>query len=123
MLFSSHLLDEVERVAGDTVAMLHNGQLIPQRPTPDRPRLSQPSDLRFAEPCQTKPTLPGALSCDGSGQEWTVICNGQIEELCARCNRTGAEVVEQSRPSLDEVFVARVYHGRFSQGHHEEAHS
>ncbi|MCA9027289.1 MAG: ABC transporter ATP-binding protein [Planctomycetaceae bacterium] len=110
VLFSSHLLDEVERVA-DRVAMLHNGQLVLsdqlQTVLDSHSRLT----LRFAEPSQTKPTLPGALSCDGSGQEWTVICNGQIDELRAAATEQGAEVVEHAKPSLDEVFVARIHDG------------
>jgi ABC-2 type transport system ATP-binding protein len=48
------------------------------------------------------------LSVKGSGQEWTVICNGALGELTAAAASLGARVVDQGVPSLDEIFVARV---------------
>ncbi|MBX3440653.1 MAG: ABC transporter ATP-binding protein [Planctomycetaceae bacterium] len=111
VLFSSHLLDEVERVA-DRVAMLHGGRLILsgelQSVLDGHTRLT----LRFEEPRDARPALPGALSWDGEGREWTVICNGQLAELRAAASRAQATIVEEAQPSLDEVFVARVHSGQ-----------
>ncbi len=110
VLFSSHLLDEVERVA-DRIAMLHNGKLVLsdelQTLLDGHTRLT----LRFAEPCESQPSLPGALSCDGEGHEWTVICNGHVAELRTAAEKQDATIVEEAKPSLEEVFVARIHGG------------
>ncbi len=110
VLFSSHLLDEVERVA-DHVAMLHAGRLVlsDQLATiiDQHCRLT----VRFDQPQPTRPELPGALSCEGAGQEWTVLCNGRRDELQQAVEALGARIVEDGQPSLDEIFVARVQGG------------
>jgi ABC-2 type transport system ATP-binding protein len=115
VLFSSHLLDEVERVA-DRVAMLHAGRLVLcddlQRVLSDHHRLT----IRFAEPQAARPSLPGMLGCEGEGREWTVICNGQLEQLRQAATAQGASIVEDQQPSLDEVFVARVHQGTHAEG-------
>ena len=108
VLFSSHLLDEVERVA-DRVAMVHAGQLVMcddlQNVLAGHHRLT----VRFEQPQAARPVLPGALSCEGAGKEWTVVCNGQLEQLREAAVSQGGNIVEDAQPSLDEVFVARVH--------------
>ncbi|MGD9853500.1 MAG: ABC transporter ATP-binding protein [Planctomycetaceae bacterium] len=113
VLFSSHLLDEVERVA-DRVVMLHDGKLILADELHAVLESHTRLTLRFDEPCETQPSLPGALSWEGEGREWTVICNGQLKELRTAAAQQHAEIVEEAKPSLDEVFVARVRSGRRS---------
>ena len=107
VLFSSHLLDEVERVA-DRVAMLHAGRVVLcdnlQQLLDQHHRLT----VRYPQPLTERPTLPGMLSCDGEGREWSIVCNGQIDQLRQTVDEQQAEIVEDRQPSLDEVFVARV---------------
>ena len=107
VLFSSHLLDEVERVA-DQVTMLHAGQLVLSQPLDDLLGTHRRVTLRFAEPQPAGFTLPGALSCTGESRDWTCLCNGQLELLKQAAVARGGQVVEEASPSLDEVFVARV---------------
>ena len=111
VLFSSHLLDEVQRVS-DHVAMLHNGELL----LSDRldAVLAQHSrwTVRFPQPVSDPPQIPGSLSCRGAGCEWDVICNGQAHVVQTWIDENDVEVVEQGRPSLDEIFVARVGSGK-----------
>ena len=106
VVFSSHLLDEVERVADD-IAMVHRGSIVMSAPLDDIKADHHRLTLRFKEPVTEKPKLPGALSCSGSGKEWSAVCNGQLEELRAVARALDAEVVEERVPSLEEIFVAR----------------
>ena len=108
VLFSSHLLDEVERVA-DRVAMLHNGRLVLSDELPALLEGHRRLTLQFAEPCASVTSLPGVLSSEGEGREWTVICNGRLDELHTAAEAQQATIVEESTPSLDEIFVARVH--------------
>jgi ABC-2 type transport system ATP-binding protein len=107
VLFSSHLLDEVERVA-DEVAILHLGRLVLcdslHRVLDGHRRVT----LRFADPQSGPPTLPGAIHSRGAGREWDFLCNGGIESLKQAAVQLGAEVISESCVSLDEVFVGRV---------------
>jgi ABC-2 type transport system ATP-binding protein len=47
------------------------------------------------------------LSSQGEGREWTVLCNGGLEELRIAAAHAGAQVVEEETPTLDEIFLAR----------------
>ncbi|HTU24384.1 MAG TPA: ATP-binding cassette domain-containing protein [Pirellulales bacterium] len=106
VLFSSHLLDEVERVA-DHVAFLRHGRVALSAPLSEILESHRRLVLRFADSQSARPELPGALSLSGAGHEWTVVTNGQIDALRAAAARLGAEIVDETAPSLDEIFVAR----------------
>lgn len=107
VFFSSHLLDEVERVS-DHVAMIHKGKIVLCAPLDEIKGNHHRLTLRFGEPRDEPPKLAGALGCEGSGREWTMLCDGQLDELKAEAAKLNAEVVEQGTPSLEEIFVARV---------------
>lgn len=110
VLFSSHLLDEVERVA-DNVAMIHDGRVVMcdrvDKIIAEHRRLV----VRFGEPRDTAPNLTGAISCTGAVLEWTIVCNGQIEQLRKEIEEIGAQIVEDDPATLDDVFVARAKGG------------
>ena len=106
VLFSSHLLDEVERVA-DCVAILHKGHVALSAPLHEILHSHRRLVLRFETSQATRPDLPGMLSYQGEGHEWTVVCNGGLEELRTAAARAGAQVVEEETPTLDEIFLAR----------------
>lgn len=80
VLFSSHLLDEVQRVSNH-VAMLRGGQLL----LCDRleTALSQHSRwmIRLPDGVQVAPDIPGSISCRGEGHERSIVCNGQYEQF------------------------------------------
>ncbi len=107
VIFSSHLLDEVERVA-DYVAMVSAGKLVMSAPMDELKATHHRLTLRLAEPTVQAPALDGMLSAEGGGREWTIVCDGQLEALRASATRIGAMIVESSSPSLEEIFVARV---------------
>jgi len=107
VLFSSHLLEEVERIS-DQVAMMHQGKVVLCGPLDDIKQNHRRLTLHFETPLLQAPALRGALSIAGAGREWTVICDGARSELTAAALSLGARIVAEHTPSLDEIFVARV---------------
>jgi ABC-2 type transport system ATP-binding protein len=104
ILFSSHLLEEVERVS-DQLAMMHNGRLVLCGPLEEIKQSHRRLVIRFDSPLLQAPAFDGAIAVTGAGQEWTVICNG-VGNVAAAANRLGGKVVSEHAPSLDEIFVA-----------------
>src|SRR5262249_47586637 len=107
VLFSSHLLDEVERVS-DHVAMIDRGRIVLCEPLDAIKASHRRLTLRFDEPLARPPALLGSLRCEGIGHEWTAVCRGSVQELECRAAALGARIVAEHVPSLDEIFVARV---------------
>lgn len=106
VFFSSHLLDEIERVS-DQLAMIHRGEIVLRGQLDDVKATHRRMVLRFNEPQSVPPKILHALSLTGSGREWTALCNGAREELIADVVTLGARVVSDHIPTLDEIFVAR----------------
>ena len=115
VFFSSHLLDEVERVS-DVLAMIHKGKVVLSAPLEEIKASHHRLTLRFPEPQLRPPDLSGALNWEGSGVEWTAVCNGQLDELMRAADRLDATVVEKGTPSLESIFVARVASSRQREG-------
>jgi ABC-2 type transport system ATP-binding protein len=106
VLFSSHLLAEVERVS-DQVAMIRSGRILFCDSLDRLKALHARLTLRFENPQSAPPILAGALAWDGSGCEWTAVCAGQANHLSSAAAAIGARVVERAPVSLDEIFIAR----------------
>jgi len=107
VLFSSHLLDEVQRVA-DEVAMLHQGRVVLCDPLDQILGSHHRITVRFAQPQAAAPDLPGGGQWRGERHEWSTICNGALNQLQQAVEAVGAQIVEQEQPSLEEVFIDRV---------------
>jgi len=107
VLFSSHLLDEVERMA-DWVAMIDRGKIVLCGPLEEVKAAHRRLTFRFDEPRSQPPRLAGALSCEGFGRDWTTVCGAPAESLAGEAAGLGAQVIDNHIPSLDEIFVARV---------------
>ncbi len=107
VLFSSHLLNEVERVS-DHVTMINKGHVVFSGPLDDIKETHRCLTMRFAEARSRPPELAGVLTWEGTGHEWTAVYHGRHETLQAEAARCGAQVLEKRVPSLDEIFVARV---------------
>jgi ABC-2 type transport system ATP-binding protein len=106
VLFSSHLLDEVERVS-DHVALIDRGRIVLGGSLESIKALHHRLTLRFDEPLARPPALFGSSRWEGFGREWTIVCPGSIDEIRARAAGFGAQVVEDQSPSLEDIFVAR----------------
>jgi ABC-2 type transport system ATP-binding protein len=107
VLFSSHLLDEVERVA-DQVAIIHQGRILLTASMDEIKETHRRVTLRFGEPAERAPALVGTLWSAGEGAEWTYICNGESQQLRRAAEAIGATIVDDTALTLDEIFVSRV---------------
>lgn len=105
VFFSSHLLEEIERVS-DYVAMLHQGKLVLSGPLDAIKAQHRRITLRFEAPQPKAPVIPGALSVNGAGRDWTVICNRERSELPTLTMSLGTQIVGEDSASLNEVFIA-----------------
>jgi ABC-2 type transport system ATP-binding protein len=107
VLFSSHLLDEVERVA-DRVAIIHQGRVLLADAMDGIKDSHRRVTLRFGQPIERPPSLVGSLASSGQGAEWTYVCSGESAQLRRAAEAIGATVVGDSALSLDEIFLTRV---------------
>ena len=92
--------------------MIHKGKVVLSAPLDAIKARHRRVTIRFDEPRDRAPELPGALGCQGGGREWTVVCDGALEELQATVAGLGAKVLAAETPSLEDIFVARVGAGR-----------
>ena len=106
VLFSSHLLSEVERVS-DLIAMIKNGRIVFCDTTQAVRDAHTRITIRFDEPREQPPVMEGALMWEGRGREWTAVMSVPANEARSSASALGAQVVEQSALNLDEIFLAR----------------
>ncbi len=107
VLFSSHLLDEVERVA-DRVAIIHHGQIMLTASMEEIKDQHRRVTLRFEQSLDRPPELVGSLSSTGQGKEWTYICSGGTTQFRNDAEAIGATVVDEAPLTLDEIFISRI---------------
>jgi len=107
VLFSSHLLHEVQSIC-DHVCIIHRGKVVLCNKLSaileDHTRIL----VRFDQPQSPPPTFEGALGCEGRGQDWTVICDGRADRVRAEIQASGGHIVDETKPSLEDIFVALV---------------
>ncbi len=105
VLFSSHLLAEVERVS-DYVAMIQSGRIVFCNTLDGILSHHCRITVRLEKSCAEPPRVDAALTWEGSGREWTAACAGSTDDVRISVGRAGAQVVEESPLNLDEIFVA-----------------
>ncbi len=106
VLFSSHLLHEVETIS-DRVVMISDGKVILDETLNDVLRKHQRLVLTSRNGQSPKNVLSGIETCEGDAGRWTVICQGDLETVTANAKQAGFEVVEAGAAILDDIFVAR----------------
>jgi ABC-2 type transport system ATP-binding protein len=107
VVFSSHLLDEVERVS-DHVALLDQGRVVVQGPLDDVRASHCVLTVQFDGPQPAPPNVAGMFGWEGGGREWSAVSCLPAGEVQAAALTWGARVVDERSPSLDRIFVARV---------------
>jgi len=98
VFFSSHLLEEIERVA-DHIAMLHQGKLVLCAQLDEIKLQYRRIVLHFDTPQIQPPAVPGALTVNGSGREWSILCNQPIKTNFL------TRVIDDQPASLGDIFV------------------
>ncbi len=111
VIFSSHLLDEVERMS-DHVTMIQQGRVTLSGALDDVRRDYQRSRVRFTEHFERPPVIDTALAMEGGGRSWSVIHSGSPEQFLKSVRDRGGEVVESRDATLEEIFLARAGRGR-----------
>jgi len=106
VFFSSHLLEEVERVA-DRIAMLENGRLVFDSSMDEVLEDHHLVTIRFQHPQWQAPRIESALSCQGSGRDWTLLFADPPETWHQHLAESGASVVDTRSASLEEIFLSR----------------
>jgi ABC-2 type transport system ATP-binding protein len=107
VIFSSHLLDELERIS-DHIAMLDKGRVIVQGPLDQVREAHRVLTVRFDGPRPQPPQLAGMFGWEGGGREWSAVSCLPAIEVQGAVQTWGAHVVDERSPSLDKIFVARV---------------
>jgi ABC-2 type transport system ATP-binding protein len=111
VIFSSHLLDEVERMS-DHVTMIQNGRVTLSGVLDEVRGAYQRSRVRFAEHFDQPPVLETALVTEGGGRTWSVVHSGSPEQFRHSVLARGGEVVESRDATLEEIFLARAGRSR-----------
>jgi ABC-2 type transport system ATP-binding protein len=104
VFFSSHIIDDVERVA-DWIGILHQGKLVVQTTLEDLKRDVKRLVALFPEP-PPKLTLPGVLQQESEGRQQVIICR-ECEAALQELRAAGA-TVQVEDCSLEDIFVAYV---------------
>lgn len=113
VLFSSHLLDEVEQMS-DYVFMVNAGKLVLEGSVDDIKERHQCLAVGFEFPRDEFPAFDGVLSAERRGSEWCVICNGARDTVAATLAEQGGRVTNSRGATLQEIFVARVGRDRLT---------
>ncbi len=105
VLFSSHLLDEVERVS-DNITMLHHGKVVLDGPLDEIKENYRRATLRFGGEPPLPLRLPGQRAVSGHGRDWNVLFTGEEAHFRAETTALDAEITDCHVPTLEEIFIA-----------------
>ncbi len=104
VLFSSHLLDEVDRVC-DSVAMMREGELIETSTVQKLENRYHEIICRPDQPWQKPPEANGVFGWRQKGDEWSAVVDGKLTD--AADHKTKLSTIQQRDISLERWFAAR----------------
>ncbi|MEW6750102.1 MAG: ABC transporter ATP-binding protein [Candidatus Latescibacterota bacterium] len=107
VLFSSHLVHEVERVA-DRVAIIEGGRLLACAPTGKLKARTRKVLVRSAGDTGALEAIPGVAAVEGQGSTRLVTVTDYSPGTAAALAAAGAQVVEVVDMGLEESFIALV---------------
>jgi ABC-2 type transport system ATP-binding protein len=110
ILFSSHNTVDVERIS-DRITFIDRGRMVESSDKEDFLDRWRRIQVQLA-PIATLPDLPNIVQREGEGQFFTLITNHYSEALRSLI---GPGVRDVQRMSLEEIFVANVFHHRESR--------
>jgi ABC-2 type transport system ATP-binding protein len=106
VFFSSHILDDVERVA-DWIGILHEGRLVVQSSLEELQAKVKRVIATFPEPLRDF-SLPGTLQRQDEGRQQVFIVSDYSQDLLQRLHDAGALSAYVENLSLEDIFVAYV---------------
>ncbi|MCA9177423.1 MAG: ABC transporter ATP-binding protein [Planctomycetales bacterium] len=106
VLFSSHLLDEVEMMS-DRVVMINRGRVVLQGDLDDVKSNHLSIAVRFDATPKAFPQLDGLLEATRQGEVWQTLWQADQELTCGRLQQVDGRVLSARHASLQEIFVAR----------------
>lgn len=110
VVFSSHLLEEVERLS-DHVTMIHQGRVSLDSSLESINSSHHHSSFRFDDMQGCAPSIENAVAVSGEGRFWSAIHHVPLEKFKHSVEKLGGEIVESRSATLEEVFVAQVGRG------------
>jgi ABC-2 type transport system ATP-binding protein len=105
VLFSSHLLDEVERVA-DHIAIIDHGRIIENDRFESLKAKFHKVVVRFHAALRAPPKANGFFDWQGADTHWSAFFRGDAAQAELHAARLNATLLERTTPTLDEIFVA-----------------
>ena len=111
VIFSSHLLDEVERMS-DHVTLIDQGRVVLSGDLDDVRQGYRRSRVHFVDHLDRPPVLDTALVVEGGGRAWSVVHTGSPEQFRHAVASRGGEIVESRDATLEEIFLARAGRSR-----------
>jgi len=106
VFFSSHILEDVERMA-DWIGILHEGRLVVQSSLEELQAKVKRVIATFPEP-RPDFTLPGTLQRQSEGRQQVFIVSDYSQDILQRLHDAGALSVNVEGLSLEDIFVGYV---------------
>ena len=111
VLFSSHLLDEVDRVC-DTVALMRSGRLIESLTVEQLETRYHEIICRPDESWSNPPEAEGVFGWRQKGSEWSAVVDAKATDSGETDHRETLSMIERREISLERWFAARAGHGQ-----------
>lgn len=107
VFFSSHIIDDVERVA-DWIGIIHEGRLLLQEPLEELKGRVCRVILTFADEAPAPPELAGVLAVERSGRQIVLTVARFDDGMRGAVEALGPSAIETEGCSLEDIFVAYV---------------
>jgi ABC-2 type transport system ATP-binding protein len=104
VIFSSHILSDVERIA-DRVAILHHGRLLLDRSLDELKEQVRRVRLLFDGQSPEHLDVPGVLAVRRASREMLLTVSGYDAQAIDRLAETLGAEVEVQAPNLEELFI------------------
>ncbi len=105
VLFSSHLLDEVDRVC-DCIALMHEGRIVETLTTEQLQTRYCEVVGHAADSSASLPSIDGAFGWQRTGAEWSAVLHTEVADRPDFAQTYG--MVQRRELSLQRWFTARV---------------
>jgi ABC-2 type transport system ATP-binding protein len=110
VIFSSHLLDEMERTC-DHVTMIQHGKIAFDCDLDTIKETHMLTRILLKEPVAQAPHFAGMLMANGSGRSWSIVHDTPLEAFSSDVYGAGGEVAASRLATLEEIFLARAGRG------------